>query len=74
MSKCCKFLANLCKSSEIIEQCHDYRIYGSVSYSFSCTDIQYYLCWCSGSENIQKCADVILIGMVPMSDLTFGAQ
>jgi hypothetical protein len=40
-SKCCKFLANLCKSSEILEQCHikwwlDYSINGSVSYSFSC--------------------------------------
>ena len=40
-SKCCKFLANLFKSSEILEQCHvkwwlNYRIYGSVSYSFSC--------------------------------------
>ena len=40
-SKCCNFFANLCKSSEILEQCHvnwwlDYRIYGSVSYSFSC--------------------------------------
>ena len=40
-SKCCKYLANLCKSSEILEQCHvkwwlGYRIYGSVSYSFSC--------------------------------------
>ena len=22
VSKCCKFLANLCKSSEILEQCH----------------------------------------------------
>ena len=43
VSKCCKFLANVCKSSEILEQCHvnwwiGYRIYGSVSYSFSCTD------------------------------------
>ena len=42
-SKCCKFLANLCKSLEILEQCHvkwwlDYRTYGSVSYSFSCTN------------------------------------
>ena len=42
VSKCCKFLPNLCKSSEILEQCHvnwwlDYRIYGFVSYSFSCT-------------------------------------
>ena len=42
-SKCCKFLANLRKSLEILEQCHvkwwlDYRIYaGSVPYSFSCT-------------------------------------
>ena len=41
LSKCCKFLANLSKSSEILEQCHvkwwfNYRIYGSVSYSFSC--------------------------------------
>ena len=38
---CCKFLANLCKSSEILEQCYvkwwlNCRKYGSVSYSFSC--------------------------------------
>ena len=43
-SKCCKFLANLCKSSEILEQCHvncwvDYRIYESASYSISCTKV-----------------------------------
>ena len=36
------FLANLCKSSEILKQYNvkcwfNYRIYGSVSYSFSCT-------------------------------------
>jgi hypothetical protein len=38
---CCKFLANLCKSSEILKQYDvkwwvNYRKYGSVSYSFSC--------------------------------------
>ena len=38
---CCKFVANLCKFSEILEQCYvklwlNYRKYGSVSYSFSC--------------------------------------
>ena len=36
-----EFFANLCKFSEILEQCYvkwwlDYRKYGSVSYSFSC--------------------------------------
>ena len=36
--------SNLCKSSEILKQCHDkwwldYRIYGSVSYSFSCNKL-----------------------------------
>jgi hypothetical protein len=41
VSKFYKFPANLCKSSEILEQCHvkrwlNYRINGSVSYSFSC--------------------------------------
>ena len=39
---CCKFLANLCKSSEILEQCHvnwwlKYRNSKSVSWRLSCT-------------------------------------
>ena len=44
-NKWSKILANLCKSSEILGQCHvkwllDYRIYGSVSYSFSTEKLQ----------------------------------
>ena len=40
--KCCKFLANLCKSSEILEHCHvqwwiKYRNNRSVSWRLSCT-------------------------------------
>ena len=40
---CCKFLANLCKSSEILKQYDakwwlNYRKYESVSYSFSCKE------------------------------------
>ena len=51
-SKCCKFLANLCKSSEILEQCYvkwwlNYRINGYLSYSFSCTK-KINLDWISG--------------------------
>ena len=47
-SKCYKFLANLCNSSEMLEQCQvkwwlNYRIYGSVSYSLSCKCINFYL-------------------------------
>ena len=43
VSKCCKFLANLCKSSEIVEECHvkwwlKYRYHRSVSWRLSCTD------------------------------------
>ena len=43
VSKCCKFLANLCKSSEILEQCHvkwwlKYRNNRSVSWRLSCTN------------------------------------
>ena len=39
---CCKFLANLCKSSKILEQCHvkwwlKYRNNRSVSWRLSCT-------------------------------------
>ena len=42
--KCCKFLANLCKSSEILKQYDvkwwfNYTNYASVSYSFSCNQI-----------------------------------
>ena len=38
---CCKFIANLCKSSEIVEQCHvkwwlGYRYNRSVSWRLSC--------------------------------------
>ena len=41
VSKCCKFLANLCKSSEILEQCHvkwwlKYRNNWSVSWRLGC--------------------------------------
>ena len=41
-SKCCKFLANLCKSSEILEQCHvkwwlKYQNNRSGSWKLSCT-------------------------------------
>ena len=41
VSKCCKFLANLCKSSEILEHCHvkwwlKYRNNRSVSWRLSC--------------------------------------
>ena len=45
-SKFCKFLANLCKSSEILEQCHvkwwlKYWNNKSVSWRLSCISIQY---------------------------------
>ena len=43
VSKCCKFLGNMCKSSEILEHCHvkwwlKYRINRSVSWRLSCTN------------------------------------
>ena len=60
----CKFLANLCKSSENLKQYDvkwwlDYRKHGDVSYSFSCTQLEIFLSknqhtqrkllnWCSG--------------------------